>query len=79
MSANFSARLDALDAAIDGLDTVYEPGARPPRFRDAGVEFARAVVEYFGSEPIDPLLTSDIALRNCALAIVRLASRGKQS
>jgi hypothetical protein len=69
-SADIRARVDAVSNAVDGLDAIYEPGARPPRSHDAGVELARAVVEYFGSEPIDRLLTSDIALRDCARAIV---------
>lgn len=61
-----------LRKAIDGLDVVY--GRRRPGLRDApidpGLELAKAVVEYFGAGPIDPLLTSDRALRECARVIV---------
>lgn len=61
-----------LEAAIDGLGVVWYPKRRrPARSADAGLELARAVVEYFGKDPIDKLLTSDIALRDAAIAIVR--------
>lgn len=35
-----------------------------------GYELAKAIVEYFGNGRIDPLLTSDIILRNKARTII---------
>jgi len=35
-----------------------------------GLELAKAVVEYFGNDEIDPMLTTDIKLRNMARAIL---------
>lgn len=43
-----------------------------------GLALAKAVVEYFGDDPIDPLLDGDIRLREMARAIVAKAEGGAQ-
>lgn len=62
-----------LGEALAAIATVWNKPTRVPKGLTPGLMLARAVQEYFGDDDIDPSLTSDIALRELADAIVMQA------
>lgn len=50
--------------------TPDHPVARAIETAPMGIELAREIVEYFGDDEIEPLLTTDIKLREMARAIL---------
>lgn len=53
--------------------TADHPIARAIEAAPLGIELAREIVAYFGDEPIEPFLNTDIRLRDLARALIAKA------